>query len=249
MKGNQMYAKAWRVLVFAGAAALCAAVVLVVVQKSEPRALAVAPIKGSTGRPQLTRVQVDLFELKCSAEQLLKLDMMALGNTESGPMKASPEQLLQRLSQLGEARLAIRYDNFVDLVGGTRLNTGKSFPTVREISINASGVIVPSVAYQDVGFTVDLKGAWLDESEPNLAFVDFMVESSGPPTEKVDIGMIGKDTRLNLPVYDQFQSRQRVVARQGLPVLLACNDLSKVHQNGEKVSVLVARLVATRLIE
>jgi hypothetical protein len=234
---------------WAGLAAAGAAAGSLWSQRAEPRALAAVPVNPPVARPQLTRLQVDLFELKCSPEQLLKLDLMELGGTPGGPMKATPEQLLQRLGELGEARLAVRYDNFVDLVGGTHLVTGKSFPTVRDMSINASGVIVPSVSYQDVGFTVDLKGAWLDGSEPNLAFVDFILESSGPPADKVDIGMIGKDTRLNLPVYDEFQSRQRVVARQGLPVLLACNDLSKAPRNADKVSVLVARLVATRLIE
>lgn len=200
-------------------------------------------------RPQLTRLQVDLFELRCGPEELLNLDLMALGQSDGGPMKATPEQILDRLRQLGEARLAVRYDNFVDITSGTRLTSGVSVPTVRDIATTGTGVIVPSIAYERLGFAVELKGSWLEESQPNLAYIDFDLESADLGPVKMDVGGLGKDARLNLPVFQRFQSSQRLVARQGLPMLIACNDLSKQAAAGEKLPVLIGRIVATRLIE
>lgn len=200
-------------------------------------------------RPQLTRLQVDLFELRCTSDDLLKLDLMELGGTESGPMKAAPEQILERLRQLGEARLAVRYDNFVDLTSGTRLSSGTSVPTVVDIATTGSGVIVPSIGYERTGFVVDLKGSWLEETETNLAFIEFDLENSALASERMEVGGLAKEGRLALPAFDRFQSSQRIVARQGLPVLLACNDLSKETATGDKIPVLVARVVATRLLE
>lgn len=200
-------------------------------------------------RPQLTRLQVDLFELRCGPEELMRLDLMALGQTDAGPMKAAPEQILERLRQLGEARLAVRYDNFVDITSGTRLTSGTSVPTVREIATTGTGVIVPSIGYEQAGFVVELKGSWLEETETNLAFIEFDLESSELASRRMDVGGVSKEGRLSLPMFDRFQSSQRIVARQGLPVLLACNDLSKQAPAGEKIPVLVARVVATRLLE
>lgn len=239
-------------LAAAGAAAVGIVAVTLIAQPSgsvAARSIAAVSSGAVPLRPQLTRLQVDLFELRCGPEELMRLDLMALGQTDAGPMKAAPEQILERLRQLGEARLAVRYDNFVDITSGTRLTSGTSVPTVRDIATTGTGVIVPSIGYEQAGFVVELKGSWLEETETNLAFIEFDLESSELASRRMDVGGVGKEGRLSLPMFDRFQSSQRIVARQGLPVLLACNDLSKQAPAGEKIPVLVARVVATRLLE
>jgi hypothetical protein len=212
----------------------------------ESKAVAQLPPKVGVIRPQLTRLQVDLFELRCGPDQLMKLDMMAVGQGEKGPMKASAEQVLQRLRQLGEAKLAIRYDSFVDLASETVLTTGKSTPQVNDVAVNDSGVIVRGIGYRELGFVVQLRGVWQDGTDPNLADVEFTLESSDT-MDKTSLGMV-PNANLSLPVFGQFRNRQHLVIRQGLPVLLACNNLGKLA-DPEKAPVLVARVVATRLIE
>jgi hypothetical protein len=241
-------------LVLVGTLAVGAVAVAVYAQSSLVPAIrrsvgAVSSSATEQVRPQLTRLQVDLFELKCTREELLKLDLMELGKGKDGPMKASVQEVLERLKQIGDASLAVRYDNFVDLVAGTRMATGKSVPTITNTSLSGSGIVVPTVQYDAVGFTLELKGAWLDQSEPTMANIDLKVESSSLSPEGVPVGFVGNVANLKLPVYDQFVSDQRIVARQGLPVLLACNDMSKVPPSDGKVPMLIARLVATRLIE
>ena len=127
--------------------------------------------------------------------------------------------------------------------------TGKSVPSITDTSISGSGIVVPSVQYDSIGFTLTIKGAWQDGSEPNLALIDFGVTSSALAPDGVPVGYVGNVANLKLPVYDQFVSDQRVIARQGLPILLACNDLSKPPPSDGKMPMLIARLVATRLIE
>jgi hypothetical protein len=235
----------WMVLV---AGLIVIAGVVLVHPRVEPAAVAQLSTKGRPIRFQLTRLQVDLFELRCSRDQLMKLDLAELARGQAGPMKASAQEVLDRLRQLGDASLAIKYDNFVDMTAATHLTTGKSVPWIDNVSVGASGVVVPSVKYRDLGFNVTISGVWQDGTEPNLADVEFNVGRSGLPNEKIDAGYVGEQAKLTLPIYDEFQSQQHVVLRQGLPVLLACNDLSKPE--GEKgLAVLVARLVATRLIE
>lgn len=212
-------------------------------------AIGAGPAIPAVQRPQLTRLQIDLFELHCSADQLLRLDLMELGRNGNTPMAAPPEEILTRLNLLGHARLAVRYDNFVDIASGTRLVSGVSVPTVNQVATTGTGVVVPAVNYEPLGFAISVKGSWLDETQPNLGYIDFAVENSGLSGQQMDLGLVGEGAGIKLPVYQQFKSTQTVVARQGLPVLLACNDLSKSPMEGDVVPVLIARLVATRLIE
>jgi len=207
-----------------------------------------APAQAGADFPQLTRLQVDVFELKCTNDALAGLDLYALGRggDQAGPAAsrgAPVSEVLARLGQMGSARLAVRFDNFVDLLAGCRLVSGRSIPTVSNVTISAGGVIVPSVTYENVGFIAEVEGRWR-EGLDNVAEISFSVESSELSKKALDLG-----AGINLPTFDQFQSKQRCVARTGQPVMLACNSTSVPPDDKGRITVLVVRLVATRFNE
>ncbi len=188
----------------------------------------------------LTRLQLDVFELTCTYARLADFSLDRIGG---GQPPAS--EVLERLSQLGHARLVLRYDNVVDLPEQTTVSTGQRVPAVRDVVISADGNITPSVGYEQVGFVANISGVWLDEDDPMQAKVSFGIECSDLQDESLEIA-----EEVSVPVFTQrLLTEETRVLRSREPVWLACNDPDLSGDADDETKMTVIRLTATRLTD
>ena len=188
---------------------------------------------------QLTRVQMDVFEVVCSHAQLAKFELDAI--SDGNPATADA---LQRLGQIGATRLLIHYDNVVNLTDKTRVSCGRSVPTIKDITIS-NGSFTPSIAYNLEGLSIILTGAWLVPEDPMQAQINLSVHCTNPEYAKEQF-----TTGFNAPVYEErLSSEHGRVLKSGDPVWLACNDLQLGTGPNVQTHLTVIRLKAARLME
>jgi hypothetical protein len=188
---------------------------------------------------QLTRLQMDVFELQCDNERLADLDLDTMARTA-----LTTRDVLGQLNQLGNARILLRYDNTVDLARGTTVRSGRSFPVVSDILVSASDVFTPSVNYQGVGFSAEIAGEWLSDVDPTEARISVRVEVSDHLDEYQNLA-----EGISLPEFaERLVSEHTRAIKSGQPVLMACNHLQLEPAGGQAVTTVV-RLAATRLID
>jgi hypothetical protein len=199
----------------------------------------VKPVNPADPAEQLTRVQMDVFELACTHEQLAKFELDAVS---AGQPPAA--EVLGRLGQLGAARLLIRYDNVVNLTDKTTLSTGEELPSVDGTTISDS-TITSSIAHRSQSMFVTLTGGWLVPENPLQAVVSTSFNLRNPDCK---YEQVTKDIRS--PVFEQrLTSEQSRVLKSGEPVWLACNDLELRAGEDVKTHVTIVRFKATRLAE
>lgn len=186
---------------------------------------------------QLTRLRMDVFELKCANERLADLDLDALGQTAP-----AAREILVHLEELGEARILLRYDNTLDLARGTTIRSGQSFPIVSDILVSGSDVFTPSVSYQGVGFHAQIDGEWQNDVDPTQARINVRVEVSDYLDRQQKL-----TEEIAVPRFtERLVSEHTRAVKSGRPVLMACNQLQL--QDGPAVTTVV-RLEATRLMD
>jgi hypothetical protein len=188
---------------------------------------------------QLTRAQMDLFEVTCSHAQLAKFELDAI--SDGSPSTADA---LQRLGQIGAARLLIHYDNVVNLTDKTTISSGRSVPTIKDITIS-NGSFTPSISYDLQGLTVALTGAWLAPEDPTTAQISLSLNCKNPEYTKDQF-----TTGFNAPVFEErLASQYTRVLKSGEPVWLACNDLQLGTGPNVQTHLTVIRLKASQLME
>ncbi len=190
--------------------------------------------------PQPTRVQVDLFEVVCTNDQLIRLKPDALYRPAGEG--CSVADVAKQLGEFGSARLLVRIDNVLNLTGRSNLSNGKQAPTVQDVVVGKGGVVTPSVSYQDVGFKMELEGRWRDDAAPARADIRCEIDCSNVVKSGTEIG-----SGVTLPAFAKLDIGQYVTVTSGQPIFIVSNDLP--GRDGEKalINVSVVRLVATRL--
>lgn len=188
---------------------------------------------------QLTRIQMDVFELQCDNERLADIDLDAMAASA-----LTTRDVLEQLKQLGATRILLRYDNTVDLARGTSIRSGQSFPVVDDILVSGSDVFTPSVNYQGVGFHAEITGEWLNDVDPTEARINMRVEVSDYQGQLREV-----TEEITLPQFtERLVSEHTRAVKSGHPVLMACNQLQLDNAQGEAVTTVV-RLAATRLMD
>lgn len=189
---------------------------------------------------QLTRLQLDVFELTCTYGQLARFEL-----EEIGAGKPSTAEVLERLGRLGTARVMLRYDNVVHLPAENFVGTGMRVPAVEDMSVSSGGVITPSVSYEGVGFRGTISGHWFNEGDPMQAEIRFEIECSDLSEESVAIA-----EGVHVPVFAERLVAEGVrVLRSREPVWLACNDLELSAVPDSETKLTLVRLTATRLTD
>jgi hypothetical protein len=184
---------------------------------------------------QRARVQLEMFQLTCSNQRLVEIDMDPLA-------EMAPGGLAKALAEHGDVQLVTRLDDQLDLRGKLSLKLGSRVPTVTQTVVSAKGTVTPSVSYDDVGTVLEIRGAWLEE-DGDRADLDLSIEASligrGP-------AMPGMSEGVSLPTFNQFRLQKMLSVRSGRPVLMLASQQA-LAGDGDRTSVLFVRLTATRL--
>ena len=190
--------------------------------------------------PQPTRVQIDLFELACTTDQLIKLNPDALYGADGEG--CSGAEVLKQLGEWGTARLLVRVDNVVDLAHESSLTHGKRVPTVQDMVVGTGGKVTPSVSYQQVGVRAKIRGMWHDCDGLARADLECAIELSSVTRSSTEIG-----AGVKLPVLGEFEIAQHIFVTSGKPVFIVSNDVPMPGDGPVQTVVTVLRLMATRL--
>ncbi len=189
-----------------------------------------------SGPIQPTRVQIEVFELRCPTDRLAKLDLAKV--TKDDPPVGA---VVERLSTLGSARLLTRIDNTTDLLAESTLSRTADVPVVQSISAPASKPADPSVNYASVGLTLTLSGSWQDD-DPEQAVIQCRLSLSSvaeSPTQS--------SPGLAMPAFVKAKFDRSLVARSGRPVWTLSNTLPSSDDAKAMTSAAIARMVFTRL--
>ncbi len=227
-------------IALAGCAVLgMAAVVGSMGQVRAPRSPRVPVVNPADPAEQLTRLQMDVFSVDCTLEQLAQFELDAVSAGDP-----SATEVLRRLAQFGAARVAIRYDNCVNLTDETHVGSGKRVPSVGNTTIS-DGTITQSVSYHDIDFAATLSGAWLVPEDPMQAQIRLTFNLANPAFQRESVGH-----QLNAPIIEERLSSQHSrVLKSGAPVWLACNSLPPGCDADCKTDLIVIRIKASRLME
>lgn len=195
------------------------------------------PSTRPAGGLEPTRLQIDIFELSCTTDQLASLSLDQIGGDG-----ASVEQVLGRLTALGQARVFARMDDVIALPGEAKLTTGHRAPVVQDIVLSKGGVAAPSVSYQEVGTVAEISGRWLDNEESDQAQLQLSVEFSGIGRSHVQLS-----SDVKLPVFVECNVEKSLLARSGQPVLTLTNLIPDASDAEKRVTAYVVRTVVTRV--
>lgn len=204
--------------------------------ESRVRRPAPPPPAKPAGEPQSTRLQIDIFELSCTTDQLLALNLDQIGGGD-----ASIEQIFERLTALGQTRILSRMDDVIALPGKANLTTGHRTPVVTDIVISSGGVVTPSVNYEDVGTIATVSGQWLD-GESDVAQLQMNTEFSGVARSHIEIA-----SKVKLSVFTECSVNKSLLARSGKPILTLTNLVPDPTDEEKRVTVYVVRTVVTRI--
>ncbi|MHC4442210.1 MAG: hypothetical protein ACYTF1_20495 [Planctomycetota bacterium] len=194
-------------------------------------------VKKQEGLPQPTRIQIDLFDLTCTTDQLVELDADQIGADG-----ASSAAVIERLGKFGDVKHVIRVDNVVDLADESQITQGVRVPVVRDVTVSKSGTVTPSVSYEEIGFISEIKGQWREDVTDSRADIACSIEISGIKESGVQVA-----SGINLSTYNQIEIEQQMSLADGVPVLIFSNDMPIKKENKLVTHVTVVRMVLTKL--
>jgi len=135
----------------------------------------------AVNRPLRTSLQLLIYKLDVPADHLPDISVDQL--TESA---GAPESLEKALSKLGDARLAYRMDQVVELRSrAKRIRLGAQTPYVRNTSDSKGGDKRVGVGYENVGCTVEYAG---NVGSPTGGTAQLEIEYSDVSESQIDIG-------------------------------------------------------------
>jgi hypothetical protein len=185
-----------------------------------------------------TRVQIDVFELSCTTDQMATLDLNQIAADD-----ASVAQVLERLNGVGQTRMLARMDDTIALPGEANVTTGHRAPVVTDVVVSGKGIVTPSVQYQEVGMIADVSGQWLGgDGKPDLVQLLLSVEFSGIGRSHVEIA-----SKTKLPMFSECSITKSLLVGSGKPVLTMTNLLPDPTDENKGVVVYVIRAVVTRV--
>lgn len=203
-------------------------------QPGQPPRTSPPPAPETPAQP--TRLQIDVFELACTSETLAAFDLGQI--TTKNP---APAEVLARLAPLGKARLLARVDNTIDLASPSNLMHSQRVPLLQDVNSNKEGKATPSVTYQNIGLTAEVRGRWLADKSDRAEF-SYKLELSNLASSAVEVAK-----GVNLPVFVTISGNAGVAASSGLPVWTMASNLPAANDDKGAVTVTLVRLAVTRL--
>ena len=199
-----------------------------------------APTPSATPAPdapaQPTRLQIDVFELACSGDTLAAFDLDRI--TTKNP---APAEVVARLAALGKTRFLARVDTTVDLRSPSNLTHGQRVPVIQDVAMSKEGRATPSVTYQNIGMTTEVRGRWLDDKSDRAEF-GYKLELSN-----VTPGVVEVANGVKPPIFVNLSGNANVAATSGVPVWTMTSSLPTTNDDKAAVTVTLARIVVTRL--
>lgn len=183
---------------------------------------------------QMTRVQLDVFQVTMTTAEMVQFDLDAL--VEGQP---SPAQLLQKLGA-DRTRLAFRFDQEIDLSQEFKFLQGDRVPVVTSLNVNSKGQVTPTISYDEVGYRLRFEGCWgVVEDSPILSL-----------TMQMDYSQVGKSAVKTandtpLPQFTKVDADRTLSMKPGQPLYFYSTGMSG-GSDGAPTEILVGRIVAEK---
>ncbi|GMU21104.1 MAG: hypothetical protein AMXMBFR13_11980 [Phycisphaerae bacterium] len=185
-------------------------------------------------------VQVELFTASCDPQKLTALDLSDLN--QRAPSGA---EILETLEACGEAYQLGGLDASFDLSAGFKSTSGQRVPSVQDVNVSSTGMVTPSVTYEEVGTIITIKpGRWRHDSGDWAADVMMEIQASAIGKSGVEVA-----AGVTLPTFTQFEVERQVNVVSGRPQYLFASGAPSPPGLDGRASVCVVRLVLTRLEE
>lgn len=189
------------------------------------------------GPPQPTRVWLDVFTLTLSAERGQEFSLDAINGEKLGA-----KELLGEFAKLGEASLAYRFDEQIDLAADSNLVVGSRVPIAEDMQPSSRGRAGRSVSYRSVGCVVKLIGSWQGPGEAKdtgQVSLELRVSEVRPSAAVGDIP---------LPSFTELSVERSLRVKSGKPLLSATIRAEKSPKNEVAAyHVCIVRLLLDRL--
>jgi len=181
------------------------------------------------GPPSPVRLRVDVYTLHARTKDSMRFSVDAL-NDKAG----DPEALLEALNAYGKADLLYRFDQEIDLGVKTELALVQEMPYAKGVRNPSDGQFQAVTAYWDVGYVLDVSGAW-DEAEPrNVAEVLLKIKFSSVGTMNCGSGVVA-------PIFNERTDQKSVRLTDDIPSLFSI--LGGVHEQDNEVDGTRAHIV------
>ena len=188
--------------------------------------------KGGYGQP--TRLQIDVFELICTAEQARQFDVEKI---RAGPPERAAVR--ERLAAFGDVGSVARLDTVVDLTREVRLANG-----ARVLVFMPKKRGGYSREYEHIGCSIRLEGQWRAGGQAPTADAQVEIEAA-----HIMGAALEPTPDAKMPTFIETACEETVVLESGKPTYLVGRVTKRKPADGEDARILlsVTRLVATRL--
>jgi hypothetical protein len=183
--------------------------------------------------------ELSVLQLSASNATISALELPAL--TAGRPPR---DELLKRLSGHGDAvELGAGTFTFDPATARTKMSFGERVPSVQDVVVSPSGVVTPSVTYEEVGTILEFAGSeWRETDGAWVIRHHFELEASG--IGESGVAMPGK---FSLPTFYHWKTEQDYVFRSGEPVYFTFRGPPTPSGKPDgKATLVVARLCLTR---
>jgi len=183
--------------------------------------------------PELTHLQMDVFEVRGPAEMLMQIEPVVFeDHTEADRTILEVAGMLERLDEFGQARLTARVNTRANIRQQNRIQERHTIP-LRSVTGNRSRRYTTNAEW-----SVMYEGAWGGKNGLQ-AEIDYRIEHKGVWPQKT-----GEEGDSQPREYSWYMT-QSVVQGSGVPVVLV--KYRQDAADGAEAMVTVVRLQATRL--
>jgi len=188
--------------------------------------------------PQPSRIQLDIFQVNCTAESLSEFQLDRV--TNGSP---SIEEILKRLNTWGIARIAGRIDSTTDLSAEVDIRGGQRIPVIMDVHKRPNGQTRPSISYHAHGSIVYFKPTqWNRTVTPSYCTTAAGLEYTGFNETGVEAAK-----EVNLPEFLEMKLEQQLRLQSGIPQYFTMTGCPVPPNKSGKTAITFMCLVVTDL--
>lgn len=188
---------------------------------------------------QRTRVQVEVFQVDGTSEDLARID---LDKVAAG----SIADVLARLEEAGKARLMHRVDAPTEFGRSMTVTNGNRVPVVQDMVQEKSGPVARNVNYQETGLQLTLSGLWTKREDEKELWGHVTCDLKWSSMVETHVQSTGG---VKHPAFGQFNFSQPLELRSGQPVMFLASHQPLLGGDVDRSTLGLVRLTVIHLGE